>query len=307
MTNQKENTVIVVVGPTAVGKTSLAIELADYFGTEIISADSRQCYQELNIGVAKPSNAELEQVHHYFIDSHSIHEEVNAALFEQYALRAAEIVFEKNKVAIMVGGTGLYIKSFCEGIDNMPPIDEAIRKQIIIEFENQGIQWLQNELQQKDPAFWRIAEQHNPHRLMRALEILYQTGQSITVYRQQKKIQRSFNIIKVGLELPKEQLYDHINTRVDRMMQEGLLEEVASLYGDRGLQALQTVGYKELFAYIERSMSKEEAVLEIKKNTRHYAKRQMTWFKKDPEIQWVHPLKAMDFILSRWKEKTFEL
>lgn len=294
----KENTVIVIVGPTAVGKTSFAIALAQHFGTEIISADSRQCYQELNIGVAKPSEQELQLAHHYFINSHSVHEEVNAGTFEQYALKSADTVFDNNKIAVMVGGTGLYIKTFCEGMDDMPKVDESVRHQIIALYKANGIEWLQKELQEKDAAFWQVAEQQNPHRLMRALEILNQTGKSITTFRQQKKAERSFNIIKIGLELPKEVLYGNINTRVDAMMNAGLLEEVKSLLPYRSLNALQTVGYKELFAYINGNCLLDEAVDQIKKNTRHYAKRQMTWFKKDEAVRWVHPLQAMAFVLN---------
>lgn len=298
ISNTKSNTVLVIVGPTAVGKTSLAIQVAKHFGTEIISADSRQCFKELSIGVAKPGEAELQLVHHYFINSHNILEEVNAGSFEQYALSAASAIFEKNKMAVMVGGTGLYIKTFCEGMDAMPKVDDAIREEIATQYKANGIEWLQKELQQKDDEFWQKAEQQNPQRLMRALEILYQTGNSITTYRQQKKAERLFNIIKVGLELPKEELYANINTRVDAMVKEGLVDEVGSLLPYRSLNALQTVGYKELFAYFDGNCSLTEAIDQIKKNTRHYAKRQMTWFKKDAAIQWVHPSKAMDFVLS---------
>jgi len=298
ISNTKSNTVLVIVGPTAVGKTSLAIQVAKHFGTEIISADSRQCFKELSIGVAKPGEAELQLVHHYFINSHNILEEVNAGSFEQYALSAASAIFEKNKMAVMVGGTGLYIKTFCEGMDAMPKVDDAIREEIATQYKANGIEWLQKELQQKDDEFWQKAEQQNPQRLMRALEILYQTGNSITTYRQQKKAERLFNIIKVGLELPKEELYANINTRVDAIVKEGLVDEVGSLLPYRSLNALQTVGYKELFAYFDGNCSLTEAIDQIKKNTRHYAKRQMTWFKKDAAIQWVHPSKAMDFVLS---------
>ncbi len=283
------NTVIIISGPTAVGKTSFAIELAKHFQTDIISADSRQCYREMKIGVARPSDQELAEIKHYFIASHSVSEDLNAGSFEKYALAAAEEIFQKNKVAVMVGGTGLYIKAFCEGIDPMPVVPEEVRKQVTEGYEQKGLIWLQKELQQKDPAFWAVAEQQNPQRLMRALEVLYATGQSIMIYRTAKKTERPFRIIKIGLELPKEKLHERIHLRVDQMMQEGLLEEVKSLFTYRLHNALQTVGYRELFDHIDGLCSLEEAINQIKTNTRHYAKRQMTWFTKDKEIKWMTP------------------
>jgi tRNA dimethylallyltransferase len=282
-------TVLVIVGPTAVGKTAFAIEAAKLLKTEIISADSRQCYQELNIGVAKPSSTELQQVKHYFISSHSINEEVNAVVFEQYALNAAKKILSANDVAVMVGGTGLYVKAFCEGLDNIPPIDENIRKSIITEFEEKGLDWLQREVSQKDPAFWATAEQQNPQRLMRALEVKETTGESITRFRIGSKQARPFNIIKIGLELPREELYNRINTRVDIMIEQGLVEEVNLLIRNKHLNALQTVGYKELFQFLEGHISLDKAIEEIKKNSRHYAKRQLTWFKKDNSTNWFSP------------------
>jgi tRNA dimethylallyltransferase len=292
MNNSTQNTVIIIAGPTAVGKTSFAIALAQHFQTEIISADSRQCYKEMKIGVARPSDEELAAVKHYFIASDSVTEDLNAGSFEKYALEAADEIFKKNKVAIMVGGTGLYIKSFCEGIDPMPEIPEETRQQVIDGYKQKGLIWLQKELEQKDPAFWAVAEQQNPQRLMRALEVFYATGQSIMVYRTKKKIERPFRIIKIGLEISKEQLHHNINTRVDQMMQQGLLKEVESLLPFRNHNALQTVGYREMFEHLDVKCSIEEAVEHIKNNTRHYAKRQMTWFKKDTEIQWFSPAPA---------------
>ena len=283
------NTIIIISGPTAVGKTSFAISLAQHFKTDIISADSRQCYKEMKIGVARPTEEELAAVKHYFIASNSVTEDLNAGSFEKYALAAADEIFQKNTIAIMVGGTGLYIKAFCEGIDPMPVVPEEVRKQVTDGYEQKGLIWLQKELQQKDPAFWEVAEQKNPQRLMRALEVLYATGQSIMVYRTAKKAERPFRIIKIGLELPKEELHARIQQRVDQMMEDGLLEEVRSLVPYRSHNALQTVGYKELFDHLDGKSSLEEAVVNIKTNTRHYAKRQMTWFKKDAEIEWMAP------------------
>lgn len=284
----KTNTVIIITGPTASGKTSLALHLAEHFHTDIISADSRQCYQELNIGVAKPTEEELASVPHYFINSHSVTEDVNAVTFERYALSAVHEIFELKNMAVMVGGTGLYIKAFCEGLDDIPAIPSDVRKRVIEQYENYGLAFLQEELQQKDPDFWLKAEQQNPQRLMRALEVLYATGKSITEFRKNETAERDFNIIKIGLELSREELYRNINDRVDVMMQAGLLDEVKSLLPYRDYNALQTVGYKELFDYLDGKISLDEAIEEIKKNTRHYAKRQMTWFKKDNEINWFN-------------------
>lgn len=289
MQDHQTHTVVIIAGPTAVGKTAFAIALAQQLQTEIISADSRQCYREMKIGVARPTAAELAAVPHHFIASHSVVEDLNAASFEKYALAAAETIFQQNKVAVMVGGTGLYIKAFCEGIDPMPEVPQAVRDEIIGNYEKKGLIWLQKELQHKDPAFWALAEQQNPQRLMRALEILYATGHSILHYRTAKKIERPFRILQFGLELPKEQLHERIHLRVNQMMEEGLLDEVRSLLPYRSHNALQTVGYRELFAHLDGNISLEEAVTQIRTNTRQYAKRQLTWFRKDTGIKWLLP------------------
>ena len=284
-----QKTCIVIVGPTAVGKTSLAISLAQYFNTEIISADSRQCYRELNIGVATPSVQQLQQVKHYFIQSHSVHEEVNAAVFENYALDSIKNIFQDHDIAIVTGGTGLYVKAFCEGLDEIPEVDGNIRSKIIQQYEEKGLSWLQEEVSVNDPLYYSAGEIQNPQRLMRALEVLLSTGRSIRSFQRQQPQERDFRIIKTGLELPREQLYQNINHRVDEMMKQGLLDEVKGLTPLRQLNALQTVGYSELFKYLDGSISLEEAIEEIRKNTRHYAKRQMTWFRKDPSIKWFLP------------------
>ena len=273
-------TCIIVSGPTAVGKTGYAIDLAIKYNTQIISADSRQCYKELDIGVAKPSQPQLEKVKHYFINSHSIHEEVNAKVFEEYALRSVHEIFQNNDTAIMVGGTGLYIKAFAEGFDEFPEIDENIRKEINEEYKLKGFPWLQSQVKEKDPLFFEKGEIENPQRIIRALEVKLSTGKSILDLYSGKKAKRDFEIKHVLLELPREQLYNNINHRVDEMMHAGLLQEVESLFEFKKLNALQTVGYKELFNYLEGNISLEKAVDDIKKNTRHYAKRQMTWFRK---------------------------
>lgn len=286
---QKNKAVIIIVGPTAVGKTSVAIELAEYFKTEIISADSRQCFKELSIGVARPSEEELQRIRHHFIASHSVHDIINAGTFEQYVLQKANELFQTHDVAIMVGGTGLYIKAFCEGMDEIPQVPETIRNSIILDYEGKGLDWLQAEVQKKDPAFYEKGEIQNPHRLMRALEVAEATGKSILEFRKGKKGKRDFNIIKIGLELPKEELHRNINTRVEQMIDAGLVEEVKNLVHDKHLNALQTVGYSEIFDYLDGKTSLKEAVEFIKKNTRQYAKRQMTWFKKDKDVKWFSP------------------
>ena len=282
-------TVYIIVGPTAVGKTKYAIELAQKLKTEIISADARQCYQELNIGVARPSNEELAQVKHHFIASHSIQETVNAGIFEAYAMKkSAELVAAFGSV-VMVGGTGLYIKAFVEGMDQIPAIDPKLRSQIQEDVSLKGIDWLQTQVQAKDPAYWAQAdkgEQQNTQRLSRALEVVIGTGQSILSFQLQSKKIRSFDIQKIGLEMSREQLYDRINQRVVQMVDMGLEEEVKALSPQFHLNALQTVGYQEWLPYFEGHQTKEAVIQAIQQNTRHYAKRQLTWFKKDPEIKW---------------------
>ena len=280
------NTVYIIVGPTAVGKTSFAISLAQHLQTEIISADARQCYAELNIGVARPSLEELSQVPHHFIASHSVNDTVNAQVFENDALAKADELFKTHHSVVMVGGTGLYIKAFCEGLDLIPAIDPAIREDIIKQYEKLGLRWLQKEVSVKDPMYWAKGEQQNPQRLMRALEVMLGTGASIVSFQIKNKITRPFNIVKVGLELPREQLYERINQRVISMVENGLETEVRNLLPQNHLNALQTVGYSEWAPYFEGNLSKEKVIENIQQNTRHYAKRQMTWFKKDPEITW---------------------
>ena len=280
------NTVYIIIGPTAVGKTSFAIALAQHFKTEIISADARQCYAELNIGVARPSLEELSKVPHHFIASHSVNEAVNAQVFENYALAKADELFKTHQSVVMVGGTGLYIKAFCEGLDMIPDIDPAIRAHIIEQYEKLGLRWLQKEVSVKDPLYWAKGEQQNPQRLMRALEVMLGTGASIVSFQIKNKITRPFNIVKVGLELPREQLYESINQRVLTMVENGLEQEVRELVAQFHLNALQTVGYSEWGPYFEGSLSKEKVIENIQQNTRHYAKRQMTWFKKDLDITW---------------------
>ena len=271
---------IVISGPTASGKTAYALSLALKYNTSIISADSRQCFRELNIGVAKPSATELQKAKHYFIDTLSINEEVNARLFEQYALDSIQEIFKGNDVAIMAGGTGLYIKAFCEGLDNIPGISPEIQNELRENYKIHGMPWLEEQLKNCDPHFAEKGEMKNPQRMLRALEVVTTTGQSILDFHSKIKTERSFIIEHHNIEVPRNILYENINTRTDKMIEAGLVEEARNLYPYRHLNALQTVGYKELFEFFDEKISLEKAVEEIKKNTRHFAKRQITWFKK---------------------------
>jgi tRNA dimethylallyltransferase len=280
---------IVIAGPTAVGKTARAIELALTYSTEIISADSRQCYREMKIGVARPTEEELSSVPHHFIASHSIHDHINAADFRQYALQKIKKLFEKHDKVIMVGGTGLYIKAFTDGLDQIPAVPEAIRTHIIASYEEKGIGWLQEELKQKDFNFVVKGEMKNPQRMMRALEVMLHTGKSILHYQQQKKQQHDFDIIQYGIEIPRPQLNERIDQRVDEMLEAGLLEEVESLYPHKHLNALHTVGYVELMDHLDGKTSLDKAVELIKIHTHQYAKRQMTWFKRLEGMIWSSP------------------
>ena len=299
-------TCIVIVGPTASGKTAAAIDVAQYFNTEIISADSRQCFTELNIAVAKPTAAQLKLVPHHFINSHSITDNVTAADFERFALAAADKIFEKNNVVVICGGTGLYIKAFTEGLDAIPPTDEIIKKEIAHAYNQHGLEWLQNKIKETDPLFWEKGEIHNPHRLIRALEVFMTTG--ISIIAQQKKIKkvRPFNIIKVGIEITREVLYDRINDRVDAMQQQGLENEAKLLYPNKELNALQTVGYRELFDFFEGKTTREKAFELIKQNSRHYAKRQLTWFKKDEEIIWLPQNEILPYLQNKLQKNLLQ-
>lgn len=278
-----------IAGPTAVGKTAVAIEVACHFQTEIISADSRQCYRELNIGVARPSLEELAAVKHHFIASHSIHEKVNAVTFEKYALDALDDIFSRSNVAVLVGGTGLYIKALLEGMDEIPEVPDALHTALIHEYEKNGLSWLQEQVSIVDPVFYERGEIHNPRRLLRALEVWKATGRSIMDFRKGAGAPRHFDVVKIGLELPKPQLHQNINTRVDSMIESGLVEEVRSLIPWQQLNALQTVGYRELFDHFNGEISLPAAIEQVKISTRQYAKRQLTWFRKHQDYHWCPP------------------
>ncbi len=283
-------TLIVIGGATASGKTDIAIEIAKHFHTEILSADSRQCYREMNIGVAKPDTHQLNEVKHFFVNSHSIHEEVSAGEYERYGQNILEGIFQKSDFAVCVGGTGLYIKALCEGIDDMPPVNKKIDIEVNINYQLHGIRWLQEEMVKHDPFFFEQGENQNPNRMIRALVFKLSTGESILKYRKKTIKKRDFAIKYFALGMPREKLYERINMRVDNMMADGLEEEVKSLIAYKHLKPLQTVGYTELFDYFEHKISSlPEAVEKIKQHTRNYAKRQITWFKHQNDYIWVQP------------------
>jgi len=281
--------VIVVAGPTAVGKTAVAIQLGKYFSGEIISADSRQIFRELNIGTAKPDEVELAAVPHHFINSHSIHEPYDAAQYGKDALELIHRLFEHHHYVILCGGSGLYIKAALEGFDDIPEVAETIREELVEGFERAGIAWLQQKMKELDPEHFEDIDQQNPHRLMRALEVKIGTGSSIVSFRTKQKTMHPFAIHKVGLELPREILYERIDSRMDKMIASGLFEEAAQLYPFRNHNALQTVGYQEIYDFMEGKYDREEAIRLLKRNSRRYAKRQLTWFKRDEEMHWFAP------------------
>ena len=287
--NTSPKLLLVIVGPTAVGKTALAIKLAKKYHTEIISADSRQFFREMSIGTAKPSIDELNKVTHHFINNISITEEYNAGKFEAEALLCMDDLFKTHNVVIMVGGSGLYIDAVCNGFDAMPEIDEEVRKELNTLYAEKGITALQDQLLQLDPDHYNNVDLNNPQRIIRALEVCKSTGQAYSKFRKGEKKQRPFKIVKIGLNIDRELLYDRINKRVDSMMQAGLLDEVKKLLPHQHLNALQTVGYSELFEHLQGKTDLKTAIEKIKQNTRRFAKRQLTWFKRDAEIKWIEP------------------
>jgi len=284
--NMNTKTLIIVLGPTAIGKTSISIKLAKHYNTQIISADSRQFYKELKIGAAPPSKKELSEVQHHFIHNLSVNEDYNVGKFEEDALRKIEELFKEKENIIMVGGSGLYIDAICKGFDKMPDISEKIRNKVISLYKKKGIEFLQSELKENDPIYFNEVDIQNPQRLMRAIEVIYSTGKPFSNFRKEQVKKRSFNIVKIGLEMNREDLYKRINKRVDIMIENGLLDEVESLLNHRNKNSLQTVGYKELFEYSDGKYNQEEAIDMIKQNTRRFAKRQISWFKRDHTIKY---------------------
>lgn len=284
MTNQP--VLISIVGPTAIGKTTLSIALAQHFKCPIISSDSRQFYKEMRIGTAVPSAEELAAAEHHFIQNRSIFEDYSVGQFEKDALNKIAELHKNNKVIVMVGGSGLYVDAVLKGLDYFPEVATEVRSQLTNELEKNGIKSLQEQLKSLDPKSYTSIELNNPHRLIRALEICIGTGKPFSFFKSKPKTPRPFKTIKIGLTADREIMYDRINKRVDIMVDEGLIEEAKSVYPHKSLNALQTVGYRELFEYFNGTIDRETAIAEIKKNTRRFAKRQGTWFRKDPEINW---------------------
>lgn len=284
-----KKTLVLVVGPTAVGKTATAILLAQHFNTEIISADSRQFYREMSIGTAKPDAEELAAAPHHFINSHSIEEEYSAGDFERDALQLLDELFKNKDVVIMVGGSGLFVRAVCEGLDDLPKAPGGVREALNKSFEENGLEPLKAKLQEIDPAYYAIADINNPQRVIRALEVYDATGNPMSFYQKKEQSNRPFNIITIGLNMDREKLYERINLRVDKMMESGLLDEVKSLEAYRQKPAMLTVGYSEIFDYFDGKLTLSECVDKIKQNSRRYAKRQITWFKKYGNTTWFAP------------------
>lgn len=285
----KKNTLIVIAGPTAIGKTSLAIALARHFSTEIISADSRQFFREMSVGTAKPDLDELAAAKHHFINSHSINTFFSTGDFEKEALLLLDELFIRHSVVIMAGGSGLYLDAVTKGLDVLPDTDMEIRNQLNTLFETEGIEPVKAQLAAADPEYYAKVDQANPQRMIRGLEFFLSTGKKVSSFLTNSKKERSFDIIKIGLNIARPLLYQRINDRVDMMLSAGLLDEVKSLEPYRDLNALKTVGYAELFSYMDGDISYEEAVDKIKQNTRRFAKRQLTWFRRDEQIKWFEP------------------
>ncbi|HJN63482.1 MAG TPA: tRNA (adenosine(37)-N6)-dimethylallyltransferase MiaA [Flavobacteriales bacterium] len=281
----KNKRLIVISGATAIGKTALSIQLALHFNSEIISADSRQFYKELKIGAAPPSEEELAKVKHHFIQHLSVKDDYNVGLFEKDAIAVLYTLFKKTDTLIMAGGSGLYIDAVCNGLDTFPKVNEKIKKELIAEYKNKGITFLQDELKQRDPVYFDIVDINNPQRLIRALVVIRESRKPFSSFRNKTSAKRDFKISHFSLEMEREKLYERINRRVDLMMEEGLVNEVENLITYRNKNALQTVGYKELFAFFDGEMNLEEAIEKIKQNTRRFAKRQISWFKRDESIQ----------------------
>lgn len=283
------DTLVVITGPTAVGKTALTIKLAQYYNVPVINADSRQIYRELKIGTAAPTAEQLQQVKHYFVGTKSIDDYYNASMYEQEVMKLLDTHRERSTVHVLSGGSMMYIDAVCNGIDDIPTVRDDIRREMKRRYEDEGLEALCDELRQLDPEHYDVVDLKNHRRVIHALEICHQTGQTYTSFRTQQKKQRPFRIVKIGLNREREELYQRINQRVDQMMQDGLLEEVKGLMDKRETNALNTVGYKELFNYLDGLWTLDEAVERIKGNTRRYARKQLTWYKRDEKMRWFHP------------------
>lgn len=287
---------ILIFGPTGVGKTDVSIKIAEHFNSEIFSSDSRQMYRELNIGVAKPDISQLNTIKHHFINSVSVHEHYSIYQYEADAIKSLTKYFLSNQIAIMTGGSGLYVDAVCNGIDEMPDHDSEIRKYVNDFYLKNGLEALRFELKKHDPDYYDEVDLRNHIRIIRALEMFHQTGIPFSEFRKKKSIIRDFEIIKIGIDLDREKLYEQINLRVDKMMAEGLLKEAYDLHQIKNLTALKTIGYRELFEYIDKKCSLNEAVELIKKNTRNYAKRQLTWFRRYQDTNWFKPHEVENII-----------
>ena len=285
----KNKHLIVLVGPTAVGKTALGIELARHFETEIVSADSRQMYRELHIGTASPSVDELKLAKHHFVKNKSVADYFNASMFELEVLDLLQILYKQYNVVLLVGGSTLYIDALCNGIDDLPTVDMKLREQLIEKYKTEGIEYLRNQLKLLDPDHYSKVDLRNPNRMMKAIEVSLMTGQPYSTFLTSPTKERDFNIIKMGVNRERPELFERINARVDQMILEGLIEEVKGLEPYRHTNALKTVGYREIFDYLDGKVTPELAIDQIKTNTRRYAKRQITWFSRDKEMPWFHP------------------
>lgn len=301
----KEKLLIVIAGPTAIGKTALAIEIAKHFKTEIISADSRQFFREMTIGTAKPSPEELATVKHHFINSHSIHDEVSVGSFEKEAIAKIEALFSDHDVLILVGGSGLYINAVLYGFDELPVVADDIRNTLNDRLNHAGLSDLQDELKLVDPIYYAQVDIQNPQRIIRALEVYQSSGKPFSSFRKGKTTNRPFKSIIIGLNMDREDLYKRINERVDLMIKDGLIEEVKLLADYKQLNSLNTVGYSEIFNAIDEKYSLDRAIELIKQNTRRFAKRQLTWFKKSPEMIWFKPDQKEEIISFLEKEMKF--
>ncbi len=295
---QEVRFLIVVTGPTAVGKTKCAISLAKHFRAEIVSADSRQFYKEMSIGTAVPTKAELSAVAHHFIQHKSIADTYDVANYMGEAMQLLDRLFQHSKIVVLTGGSGLFLDAVCNGLDNLPDISPAIRQQVQEIFQTEGLEGLQKRVAQCDAAYYCQADIKNPRRLQRALEIYLATGRPFSEFRKSAKAKRNFECIRIAIQRPRYELIKRIDQRVDFMIQDGLIEEARSLHDRQQLNALNTVGYKELFDYFDGKYSLDEAIQKIKTNTRQYAKRQMTWFRKDKSYQWFHPDQLNEMIAS---------
>lgn len=279
-------TLVVITGPTAVGKTEICMRIAQHYGIPIINADSRQIFRELKIGTAAPTEEQLRQVRHYFVGSLSIDDYYSASMYEQDVMKLLDTLFDTSDYALLTGGSMMYIDAVCNGIDDIPTVDEETRSKLKQRLSEEGLEALCEELKRLDPEHYEIVDKQNPRRVVHALEICIMTGKTYTSFRTNERKERPFRIVKIALNRPREELYQRINARVDQMMRDGLLEETRQLYQRRHLNALNTVGYKELFTYLDGDWTLEEAVERLKGNTRRYARKQLTWFKKDPDIKW---------------------